>query len=509
MDRRSFVAGGAPLLMAGLAGCAVSAPELRRVASIRPDQGGVVFRMIVNASGSHPASRLSFLTLQGENLPNTPYDPYELFGRMAGGSGTVVYSGLVPAGRYRIWRASNRAVGGSTFPGDMTYSFPLQQLPASFEVQPGAVVMLGTLILQPGADRRFSFQYVAAGEETRASVRMLFPQLVESQPGQVFRTVDLATSVPADAPQAQAFRRRSLVVGGLWQSNQGDLCIGGKMGTARWRKAGEERWRVLDLGSWSEVRCLRRYLKGLVAGGEDGLLKYSADEGRTWRALTPPAPGLISTLLMLPSGRTVAFCQVDSEWQAFVSPDLLAGTWQRVAALRLNNNRIPSVFVRGKQMVFVEPSGATHLLDAETLQVEQRETSSGELLAVSPGGDAMVRLRTGWTLSHEISSDLGQTWRDLRLPGNSAVVALKDANALYAYLQPEMTGSLFAKPARFVASRDGGASWTAGSWPAGLLDLAQLAVDPVGGAVLAFAGDGRLWRSRDDGNSWSAGWEQT
>src|SRR6201999_303389 len=78
------------------------------------------------------------------------------------------------------------------------------------------------------------------------------------------------------------------------QVSSGDALGGGKLGAVVRLPRGQTQLQRFDVGGWNEVLTARIHRDGFLVGGEDGLLKYSADQGKTWIALTPPERGLIA-----------------------------------------------------------------------------------------------------------------------------------------------------------------------------------------------------------------------
>lgn len=496
-SRRAFVFS---VLTFALAGCVVPVAPIAKDALLSAEQGAVVFKMVVNAGSAHPASRMEIVVLAKED-PGNGNDRVLLLRTERATHDAAVYSGVVSPGRYRVSHATNTVTPAA---GQAVYTFPLGSINGSFDVKAGEVSLLGTLLVQPGEGNRYRFHYLAPEEELKESFESLFPALAEQARGRPFHSFTAAPVLQADSKGATDFKKLAVVANAPWQASDGGIYVGGKMGKARWRKAGDSRWREADSQSWRSVTSLRPYRQGLVAAGEEGLLRHSADDGRTWRALAPPDQGLIAALEPFPGGRSIAVTRLDAEWRVYASDDLLAGRWQKLDEVKLPKGVSSNfVFRLGDRLGVMSVDGRIVFVDAQILRVERVEGAPTVWGASATAGGLLVKEGMRFARTHSVSEDGGKSWQELKLGPYVDTVAAKDRKTLYAANPRRLGGLLFSADAALQVSRDGGLTWTATAWPPGMSAIRHLLVDQVDGSVLAWADDGRLVRSKDEGATWS------
>lgn len=513
--RRAWLLGWvalAAVLTVVLAGCST----VSHVAPIAAEQkltgkeGAVVLKLITNGRSLwDPADTLSAIQIKREALPasagaSAPSGPSEIFSLTRTRDftqTTAVFSGMVAPGRYTVLNA----IGSQ---GNTTYTFLIGSMLSSFEVAPNEVSLVGTLLLQPFEDRRFVVSYLPPDDELRATFESLFPALAEQTRGRPVHTLEMTPDLRKRADLAPLFKRISGGLSGVHLTEQGEGFVGRKMGKALWRPAGERRWRDLDVGSWKQVLSLRAYRGGLLAAGEEGLLRHSADGGRTWTTLTPPEFGVIALAEPLPSGKVMALVKHQSQWNAFVSDDPLAGAWRKVASfadersLNVPWQAAATVSLGGKVGVMM-PNGYLQVVDGETGQVERRN-SGLSLLSLSRTPDGMLVMQGAIVVRTTlVSTDDGKTWKDLDTSRFVAAIAFADRQKAYA-VAPIKPG-VFPGAYALMASRDGARTWVqTGEVPGGAPEnVLELMVDRSDGALLAFLRNGRILRSTDEGAHWS------
>lgn len=503
-------AAGLCFTMALLAGCATTPPPISSEQKLTGQEGAVVFRLITNAgAATDPAETLSSITLKRDIAPGAqavPEDTAILTRTREMTSSTAVFSGMVAPGRYRVSHAAG-------FSGNITYTYPLGGRLSPFEVKKGQVSLLGTLLVQPLEGSRFVVGYVAPEAELTRTYESLFPALAEQTRGQPVNSFESSTELSQSALRAQAFRLMTTAYNGLQASADGTLLAGSKMGRVIWRKSGERRWRALQIDTWKEVLSVRPYRNGLLAAGEEGLLRYTADEGKTWQALTPPAPGLIAAAEPLSNGKVLALVRRGVVWGAYVSEDPIAGNWRKLASFEqersLNVSWQNAITLVGNNRAGVlMPNGEFLVVDGNTETLERRSTGVSTFNAqVLP--DGMMVMQGGiMTRTTLISTDGGKVWTDLDTSRFIVNITFANRNTAYA-IAPAEPPTLFS-PARvwvLTVSRDGAKTWTkSGGLPNGATlpdQVRQLFVDPADGALLAFMKNGQVYRSTDEGATWS------
>jgi hypothetical protein len=492
-------------VVAVLAGCAIAPPPISGAQKLTGEEGAVVFKLITNGTTAvDPAGTLSSVTLKREVAPGvkpTAQDTPILSRTRAVTHNTAVFSGMVAPGRYQLSHASG-------FQGNVTYTFPMGNVTSRFEVKRGEVSLLGTLVVQPLEARRFVVGQVLPEAEMSETFATLFPALAQQTRGGPVHTFEPSPDLQARQGIAAKIRQLPAAFNDPRAEADGTLLAGGRMGRIVWRKPPESRWRVLQLDTWKEVLAVRRYRGGLLAAGEEGLLRHSRDEGRTWQTLVPPDQGVIAAAEPLANGKVIALVRRDATWTAYASDDLMAGTWRRIGSFAQQQSlNVPwqnaIALAGGNRAGIMMPNGEFHVVDGNSETIEHHSTGLSTLGAeMLPDGMLVVRgaIVTATTLA---SKDGGKTWADLKTSRFVQAITFADADTAYA-VGPVDPG-LFAGTYALMVSRDGAKTWTkSGEVPGGLPGAAsRLFYDRSDGSLLAFMQDGHVLRSADEGKTWT------
>lgn len=486
------------LCAAVLTGCA--AVPISTARKLTGDEGAVVLKFITNSRAeSDPAETLSTITLERERAPTAASASAELFTLVRTRSvthTTAVFSGMVPPGRYTVVNA----VGGV---GNTTYTFPIGSMMGKFEVKKGEVSLLGTMLVQPLEGSRFNVGYVPPDAELSETFEQLFPALAEQTRGKPVNSFESTADLTRRAALGPLIKQLARPVNGLMQTDKGEFYAGGKLGKVSWRPAGERRWQHGDVGGWREVMSLRPYRGGLLAAGEEGLLRHSSDNGKTWVSLTPPDRGLILTAEPLANGKVVALVRRDEQWTAYVSDDVLAGAWRKLGSFADERSyNVPGQkavpLVMGHELGLMMPTGEMQVVDSNTGNVDRRSTGLSLFNARAYPDGLLVMQGAIMLRKTLVSTDSGKTWVDLEIHRGISHVAFADRKKAYA-LGP-LAGEWV-----LMLSLDGGRTWAkAGGTPTGanLGEVRELVVDRADGSLLAFMQGGRVLRSSDQGKTW-------
>lgn len=436
-----------------LAGCATTPVPISTTQTLTGQEGAVVFKFITNGSAaSDPAETLSSITLKRELAPGataTPQDTAVLSRTREMTHSTAVFSGMVAPGRYYLSHATGYA-------GNTTYTFPLSGF-SKFEVKKGAVSLLGTLLVQPLEGTRFVVGYVPPEAELIQTFVSLFPALAQQTRDQPVNTFETSAELTRRGLMAPQFKQMTTAYNGLQAAADGTLMAGSKMGRVIWRKAGEQRWRTFHLDTWKEVLSVRAYREGLLAAGEEGLLRYSADEGKTWQALTPPDQGLIAVAEPLPNGKVIALVRRNTTWSAYASDDLMAGQWRKLGTFQQERSlNVPwqnaIALASGNRAGILMPNGEYLVVDGGSETIERRSTGVSTFGAqVLPDGMLVVQGGT-MTRSTFVSTDGGKNWTDLNT--SRFVLAITFANPKTAYAIGPVDPGIFAGTYALMVSHD-------------------------------------------------------
>ncbi len=493
------------LILAFLAGCATSPPPISSAQTLTGQEGAVVIRLITNgAEANDPTETLSSLTLKRDVPPGvqaTAADTAILRRTREMTHSTAVFSGMVAPGRYRLSHANG-------FHANITYTFPLAGRLGSFEVKPREVSLLGTILVQPQPGQRFLIGHLAPDAELANTVQTLFPALAEQTRGKAPNQFEASPQLAFSASLAPAFRNLTTALNGIESSPDGSLMAGSKMGRVIWRKPGEERAGALQIDSWLEVLSVRPYRQGLLAAGEEGLLRFSADEGKTWQALPAPAAGLIAAAEPLSNGKVLALVRRGTQWQALLSDDPFTGPWRTLASFAQENSiNMPwqnAMVLAGRDRAGVfMPNGEFLVVDGNAGALERRSIGVTTSAAQQLADGSLLAVGGNLTRSTYLSTDGGRQWRDLDT--SRFVTAITATNAQTFYAVAPIDPGFFAGTYALMVSRDGAKSWKkSGEVPGGnAADVRSLMVDRRDGALLAVLSQGRLMRSSDEGATWT------
>lgn len=490
--------------LAILAGCAATPISTQR--EITGQEGAVVLKLVTNgATANDPTETLSAILIQRVRPAGdreVAGDAVTLVRTRALTNTTAVFSGMVAPGRYRF-------VNGTGHAGNVTYTFPIGGMLSGFEVKTGEVSLLGTLLVQPTVGNRFVVGYVPPDAELTETFELLFPALAAQTRGKPVNTLEPTPDMGRRAAIAPRFKAMPSVVNGFTQAPQGGFYAGGKIGKVMWRPAGSPKWQQADLGTWREILTLRPYRGGLIAGGEEGLLRHSTDNGKTWTALTPPERALIHTLEVLPNGKLAALLLRDGQWTAWLSDDALAGTWRKLGGFANERSlnvpwQLPVPVTVGHKVGLAMPNGAWVFVDTETGAVERGSTGSSLVGAAALPDGTLVAQSVVMVRTSHLSTDLGKTWKDLGTSRFVAAMAFVDRQTVYA-VAPIAPG-VFPGDYGLMVSRDGAKTWKqSGVVPGGGTVGAyvrELVIDRADGSLVALLQNGMVLRSSDEGKTW-------
>lgn len=487
--------------LAALAACTTApiAPQQ----TLTGQEGAVVVKLITNSPGENdPAETLSILHLErvlaaGEK--QTGRDLVTLVRTRHATYTTAVFSGMVIPGRYVI-----KTAGGNR--GNVTYTFPIDAKFGSFDVVKGEVTLLGTLLIQPRMGTRFVVAYVPPEAELRQTFETLYPALAAQTQGHPTHSFLPTIDLERRAALASEVKRSASLWNGLAQTADGEFMAGSKVGKVLWRKAGETRWKELDVGSWREVLSVRPFRGGILAAGEEGLLRHSVDEGRTWKSLIPPDTGLIQLAHPLRDGSLVVFSRREGLWSTYVAEDVDSGKWRKLGefsdtrSINVPWMRTMTVSLPDAAGVMM-PNGDLHITDGKSITRTSNGQSTIDVNALPDG--TLISQTVLMTKTTLLSKDTGKTWADLDTSRFVVAIAFKDAQTAYA-VAPIAPG-LLPGPLGLMTTRDGGKSWShTGSSPGltGAYAVRQMMVDRADGSLLAFLPDNAIVRSADEGKSW-------
>jgi hypothetical protein len=467
--------------------------------TLKSDEGAFVFKVITDASrGDSLLYLIDTIEMQSQEGPNEPFFIAGTAQREVSSAQSMMFSGRLKPGRYRFVRGRNLA-GAGIFVGLGHFG--------SLEIRGGQVTQLGTLILHPigevAPSRSFmgytvanmGYGYVPPDAEALKSFEEYFPALAQQVKWLPNSGFNLTPELNASAQLALNYKKRSLHINSIWQDERGNFFAGKGMGKILLKSAGRPEWREVDVGGWRGVNSVRPYGSGLIAGGEEGLLKFSPDGGSTWNDLVPPAWGQVVHLEVVQRNRVIAVVRHGGTWVAHVTDDPLAGRWKVLGTFVKGDvvTGASSVVRRGNTLVLAYPGvQQVFVMDIDNGQVETSLGPHGVVLGLNaqPNGQLVMRTKLFSPMTH-LSEDGGRLWREMRPRG---FVAFRDASTAYSVYDRDI-----------AHSKDGGVKWnylrqTDARWEAPM--VREFVVDAFDRSLVVFMYDGAILRSRDEGVTW-------
>lgn len=477
--------------------------------TLKPDEGAFVFKVIADTGrGDSLLYLIDTIEMQNEDGPNEPIFIAGTGQREATTSESMTFSGTLKPGRYKFVRGRHHETPNNIFdPRNLTMG--MSHL-GSFDIRAGEVTRLGTLIFHPIGEvaptRSFlgytianmGYGYVPPDAEVLKSFEQYFPALAQQVKNRNSGGFILTPDLNASAELANTYKKNSRRINSMWQDERGNFFAGKSMGKVLLKQAGHPDWREVDVGSWRGVHSVRPYRSGLIAGGEEGLLKFSPDGGNSWSDLVPPIWGQVAHIEVVQGNRVVIVVRRGDIWTAFVSEDALAGTWRTLATLPLRS-RVPfypapsPFFARQGNTLVIGGVGQDKLnimdLDSGNLEAVLNPVPMVYLITAQPNGLLVMR---GGVFKHValLSEDGGRSWRELKARG---FVNFKDASNAYSVYEMDIS-----------YSRDGGNRWVFqknARWKEG--EVRQFLIDRFDQSLLVSLHDGSIHRSRDEGATWT------
>jgi photosystem II stability/assembly factor-like uncharacterized protein len=490
-----------------LAACAIK--PIGPKDTLKPDEGAFVFKVITDTTrgGDSLLFLIDTIEMQSEDGPNEPIFIAGTGQREATTPESMIFSGKLKPGRYKFVRGRHHAAPSNIF--DPRGLFMNMGHLGSFNVRAGEVTQLGTLIFHPigevAPSRSFTgytvanmgYGYVPPDAETLKSFEQYFPALTEQVKARASSGFNMTPDLNASAELARNYKKASRHINSMWQDEHGNFFAGKSMGKVLLKQAGRPGWRELDVGAWRGVHSVRPYRSGLIAGGEEGLLKFSPDGGNTWNDLVPPAWGQIAHIEVVRGNRVLVVVRRGATWTAFVTDDALVGAWRTFATLPLHTHTAfypqpsPSFARRGNTLVIGGGlQDRVHILDLDSGSIESILNPVPMVYSISAQQNGFLVMRGG-VLKYValMSEDGGKTWRELKSRG---FVAFKDSSNAY-----------FVYDMHVAYSRDGGGKWTYhdnAAWKEG--EVRWFQIDRSDQSLLVFLFDGSVHRSRDEGATW-------
>lgn len=526
----------APLLAVAalaLSGCATPPTAVSADTELKPNEGLVAVRVV--ELGDVPIKRFSVVS-------EATGEVYPMRAIQFGQTSATTYVGRLPAGRYQpkeMWgtafdrsRAPSVSVsGGAVSVGvpTVTVTVPLAPLTGKFDVQAGRVTDLGTVVFVPTSapgsrsadgERNFSFALplLPIAVPTEALVQARFPALAKAIEGRSALSW-VSGTVPQPPRQVlDAARQRVVALTKPTFTADGVMLTGGAMGVIdRYGRDSLSARRVwVDTPHAIEAVVVLHDGRWL-AGGEEGFLALSTDQGASWQPLPRLSPEDVVIHLSQAADKRI-FMVVDRDREAVVyqaSPTASSAIeWKELR--RLPSDREQGVmtqefgeakkFLRDhvavtddRLVVYTRP-GTLHSFDFRSGAWESNEAPWRPFnYGVKATRDGLV---IGMFAQHWVYTtlDYGRSWTRMESFVHMTEPHFIDRQRgimLAAELSMMMPG-----PYKIRTTQDGGKTWTPGAQVGGLHEWMQpLWTDPTGKALYTMRMK-HIELSKDQGQSW-------
>lgn len=473
-----------------LAGCA--AAPLTPTTELGADSGALVLRLTTNVA---PAG---FSTVYDTVQVVSDTGIYTLTRQVRGVVRTGLFSGALPAGRYRVSRFE-------------TVGFNFRRwvdVPAvfgTFTVQAGQLTDLGTVIYEPAGGNKVLFARTLSESDTRELVAASYPKLAERVLAQSVLGWDAGAS-NADLDRTfAAMRARVAPINFPVVAGSGSVYAGSALGQVLARPAGQRSWRQFDTGTAREILSVIEDGSALLAGGEEGFLVRSTDGGRSWQRMQAPDRGAILHLVRRPGAGLMVVSLFDKTVTVW---EQAGAAWQTRGQFpyerSFNAGALPPHAVDGPRHLYVGlPNGVIHALDFASGQW-QRHEAPFSLITLATAGDMLYGYGAQLTHSIWMSEDNGKTWRDLDTSRRAGAPVFSDPRTGYVLYVKEV----FAGKMSVQMTKDGGRSWSeTGDLPEAaarrVFVMRPMAIHPDGPTLLVFATNGAVFSTRDAGATWT------
>lgn len=343
----------------------------------------------------------------------------------AGGIGSQLFVGMMPAGEYTIAELEAYYSDGNM---SSWITMPVRFTGGDFVVGAHQFTNLGGLVFQPlKSIRQESFWSNSSSQRAYVTrlpqttdflpfIKAMYPQAV-SQLSTTTSTANGWKTDPLDhfrRDLATLSRTNVLLTSSAAAAAANEAWLYGKLGQVRHLEAGT--WRVIDLPTSNQLGALLDTERFSLAGGEQGEVFYRATASSSWQRLTPVA-ATEAVIGFSQSGKDVfALTQSAAAVKIYKITDPVAA-WREVGQFPI---QISSVFIKyGSPWLVAIPSGVrlfndeqAHDFNATTGQWTAFKTT-GLMRLADLGGGVLIGLESsswdgiGDTL---YSADFGKSW---------------------------------------------------------------------------------------------------
>ncbi len=550
MDRsRLMTSLVAPLLALGalaLSGCATPT-AVSADTEFQPNEGLVAVRVI--ELGDVPIKRLSVVS-------ETTGEVYPLRAIRFGQTSTATYVGRLPAGRYQpkeMWgtafdrsrQPSVSVIAGSVHVSVPTVSVvvPLGALTGKFDVQDRHITDLGTMVFAPAtapAAALASTPVVASGSRigaressfpfalsllpvpvpTEALVKARFPALAKAMAARSALSWASGTVPPAPPPQVlDAARERAIALTKPTFAPDGAMLAGGALGVIDRYNPGSSNAHRIWVNTPHAIEAMVVLKDGRwLAGGEEGFLAVSRNQGASWQPLPPlSSEDVVIHLSQTADQRIFMVADRDREAVVYQATPAASGAieWKEL-------RRLPSVREQGvmdqefgeakkflrdhvavtndRLVVYTRP-GTLHSFDFRAGTWESHEAPSRSFhhgMKATPDGLVIGMVAQHWIYT---TLDYGLTWT--RMESFVHMTEPHFVDRQNGIMMAAGMSMMLPGPYKIRTTQDGGKTWAASDAAGGSNEWMQpLWADPTGKTLYTVRSK-RIELSKDQGRSWT------
>jgi len=497
------------------AGCATNnpnplSPPLTEQSQLLPQHGLVVVRFVILPSHSQYASSDS-QSLSIQTLPSGREFVVGAFNKE--NFNTSEFVAQLPAGRYKLTE-----LRGSGLIEPLTA--------APFSIHTGSITNLGTLVLQfvknDPTTRKFHIGHVDSVAELNALVTRNFPviaRLAQDNPVQVWPYGVLTTAKQvgvASVSNTPALNNPVVLA-------DGRIFAGSQLGRILVRS--DNRWTSLETDSTLQIATVLPVSSStLLAGGEEGLLLLSKDNGRSWRNLVPPVQdGVVWKLVQGMDGRIYAGMRLHEEFVVYWTESVENPIWHEAQRLPfLYNSHAgspllntmhpiepvarPQLFSTPQFVIAMSPNKDYERIATYSLATKSWQVQDGpgvfRSVTMAPEGILFGSSRVGILYGTMVSQDGGQNWMDLNSRYWQPVFLDRNTGFALKSSYPRRNQKLL-----IYKTTDAGKTWNEVSYLdnlASMIGETKLFADIKNRILYAVMQNGDIYQSKDEGATWAA-----
>lgn len=452
---RTFYLGAMTVLMLLVSACATQKQIQTIPQALQAGEGFAAVRIITNISTLDPANVIIFNKWEVINLSDPAGEIKTLILDRSGiHNNSQLFAAALPAGRYKL-----HSIESPTFHKRIISS--LTDTKIEFEVRQNHITSLGTLVYQPTGNHGFLILPMFNDKTLLETLKHTFPEIVSATAQNPVLFVD--TSVTGDpvtagssgvyiggfspfenlivgmisdisdaagateAEQAWANEKdparrlamakdRTFAFNDIQELESGEIIAGSNLGQILIRHP-DQGWKRLDTGYPVEYTVIDAVDKQqILAGGEEGVLMYSADRGKTWQRVRAPVRSPLFLDISHYQNEFFVLSRVGDALVVHSSNNPRDGKWNELLKIQSITEQTKywakiesgSAVVNDGKYIVLSPLGETHVFDPQSrvwTKHKQPEPGFFRLRKHAEGYLYAMRFRYPY-----ISRDNGKTW---------------------------------------------------------------------------------------------------